>query len=61
MRNLANLEIRNKLKERNIKHWELAYKLGVSEYTLVRKLRIELSKEDKDKILNTIETFENVN
>lgn len=61
MKEKANLEIRNSLKKQNIKHWELANKLGISEYTLVRKLRMELPKEDKKKILDTINTFQDTN
>ena len=61
MEKIANLEIRNNLKEHNIKHWELADKLGISEYTLVRKLRFELPKEEKERVLNTIKTFKDVN
>ena len=37
----SNSDIRNLLKAKNIKHWKLADLLGVSETTLVRKLRKE--------------------
>ena len=51
----SNSDIRNLLKTKNIKHWKLADLLGVSETTLVRKLRKELPKEEKEKIINIIE------
>ena len=38
--------IEEELKQRGVRHWELAHELGVSEQTLVRWLRFELS-EDK--------------
>ena len=50
----SNSDIRNLLKAKNIKHWKLADLLGVSETTLVRKLRKELSKEEKEEIFNII-------
>lgn len=51
----ANSEIRNKAKNINIKHWQIAAKLGVSEQTIMRWLRVPLTKERKDKILAAIE------
>lgn len=51
---MQNAEIRNTLKENNILQWQLADKLGVSETTLVKKLRYELSKEEKQKIFDII-------
>lgn len=50
----SNSDIRTLLKKHNIKHWKLADLLGVSETTLVRKLRKELSEEEKEKIFNII-------
>ena len=51
---MNNLEIREALWKRNMKQWELAEKLGVSESVLCRKLRNELSEEERDKILKVI-------
>lgn len=50
----ANKEIRESLKRNNIKHWKLADYLNISESTLVRKLRREISLDEKQKILNII-------
>lgn len=52
---MKNLDIRTKLKEANIKQWELADQLGIAEMTLVRKLRYELPEEEKQKIFSIIE------
>lgn len=52
---MKNLDIRKKLKEANIKQWELADKLIISEMTLVRKLRYELPEVEKQKIFSVIE------
>ena len=54
----ANSEIRNKAKNSNIKHWQIAAKLGVSEQTVMRWLRVPLPKEREDKILAAIEALE---
>lgn len=47
---MANKIIREELKQRGVRHWELAYALGISEQTLVRWLRFELS-EDKQMVI----------
>lgn len=52
---MKNIDIRKKLKEVNIKQWELADKLIISEMSLVRKLRYELPEEEKQKIFSAIE------
>ena len=52
---MKNLDIRTKLKESNIKHWELADKLVISEMSLVRKLRYELSEAEKKIIFKAID------
>lgn len=41
--------------EANMKQWELAELLGVTEWTLSRKFRKELPKEEKVRIINIIE------
>ena len=54
MKEKRNLDIRNKLKESEIYLWEVADELGISETHFVRKLRHELSQEEKDKIFDII-------
>lgn len=51
---MNNLEIRQAMKERRMFNYELAEMLGISEFTLSRKLRNELPKEEKERILNLI-------
>lgn len=52
---MKNAEIKNKLKQAKIFQWQLADKLIISEMSLVRKLRYELSEEEKQKILTAID------
>lgn len=56
---MKNLDIRYKLKESHIFQYELAEAMGISEMTLVKKLRKELSMEEKQKIYNIIEDVKN--
>ena len=51
----ANTIIRDELKTRGVRHWELAHELDISEQTLVRWLRFEL---DEDKQLDMLEKIE---
>lgn len=52
---MSNLEIRNLLKKKRIRQYELAAELNVSEFTLSRWLRDELTKTKKDEIMQAIE------
>ena len=52
---MANKIIRDELKARRVRHWELAHELGVSEQTLVRWLRFELDEERQLEMLMKIE------
>lgn len=47
---MQNLDIREKLKNSRIFQYELAEAMGISEMTLLKRLRRELSKEEKEKI-----------
>lgn len=51
---MANEDIRKLIKEECLKHWKLAERLGISDTTLVRRLRKELSTEEKEKIKREI-------
>lgn len=55
---MKNQEIRMELKARNIPQWRLGELLGVSENTIYRKLRNELSVEEKQHILEVIRAGE---
>lgn len=52
----ANAIIREELKARGVRHWELAHELGVSEQTLVRWLRFEMNEDKQMDMLEKIET-----
>lgn len=52
---LANQEIRDLLKEANVKQWQIADELGISEGNFSRKMRYEVSEEEKKTILEAID------
>lgn len=54
---MANEKIRLALTANSVRHWQLADALGISEYTLCRKLRKELASEKQEEIIKLIETI----
>ena len=52
---MANKIIREELKTRGVRHWELASALGISEQTMVRRLRFELDEDRQLEMLMKIE------
>ncbi len=50
-----NTEIREKAKQYGVKLWEIAEKLGLNDGNFSRKLRKELSKEEKQTIFRIID------
>ena len=54
---MNNLEIRMKIREKRLCHYEVASAIGVSEYTFCRWLRDELSEEKKNIVLRAIESI----
>lgn len=52
---MNNLEIRTAIKKARLYSYEVAAALGLSETSFSRKLRKELSEEEKEKILDVIE------
>ena len=54
---VANLEIREAIEKKRLKHFELAQALNVSPGTLSRWLRTELSMDQKKKILKAIHDY----
>ncbi len=52
---MANKIIREGLKARGVRHWELAAALGISEQTMVRRLRFELDEDHQLEMLMKIE------
>lgn len=49
-----NEEIRNQARIADVKHWQIADHLHISEATLTRKLRHDLKDEEKEQILKAI-------
>ena len=56
--NKKNLEIRNMLKAKGMRHWQLAELLNISEATLCRKFRRELPPDEQKMIIDLIENWE---
>lgn len=54
---MSNLDIRQAAKERKVCLWQIAEHMGVSEPTITRRLRRELSEDEKKKIFVIIESI----
>lgn len=52
-----NQDIRNHAKEKGVPLWELASHLGVSENTLYRRLRVELSQQEQAECISMIDSI----
>lgn len=52
---MTNKKIRIALFDQNMRMFELAKLLGMSETTLYRRLRVELPEEEQDRIVKLIE------
>ena len=51
---MANQEIRQELRKANVRQWEVADSLGISEFTFTRWLRKELPADRKSAVLSSI-------
>lgn len=51
---MDNQSIRNEAKKRGVKFWQIADELGISEATITRKLRHELSNAERERFLAAI-------
>ena len=56
MRN--NERVRNELILRRVRNWELANRLGINEATLSRRLRVELTEEEQDRLIAIIQDIQ---
>ena len=56
---MVNKEIKQAIFDSNIKKYVIADNLGISDSTFSRKLRKELSQEEKTQILNIIRKLTN--
>lgn len=52
---MKNIDVRKRIEDSGIKHWLLAEKLGIHETTFSRRLRKELSNEEKQRIYDLID------
>ena len=52
---MANEIIREELKDKKVFQWELAHELGISEQTMVRKMRFEMDALEQSEMLEVIE------
>jgi len=52
---MANEDIRKSLKINNLKYWQVASEYGITDGNFSRKLRKELSSDEKKKIFNIID------
>lgn len=52
---MNNIEIRQAIRENRLHNYEVAAALGVSEFTFSRKLRVEMSSEQREHVMRTIE------
>ena len=57
---MVNLEIREKIREKRLFHYEIADALGISESAFSKWLRSEMNAEKKEKVMQAIERLQNV-
>lgn len=55
---MVNQEIRQRLAQAQVKQWQLAEAMSLSEFTLSRRLRHELPREEQARILDIIDRME---
>lgn len=58
---MFNKELRAYAKEKGVCFWQIAQTKGISEATMTRKLRTELSAEDKQNYINIIDELSKTN
>ena len=55
---MANEELKKTLKNQGVKLWQIADMLNISEATMTRKMRHELSNEERIRILSLLKNTE---
>jgi len=58
---MANHDIRQEIESSGVRYWQVAERFGCTDGNLSRKLRRELSDEDKEKIRDIIEEIKGGN
>lgn len=56
---MANIEIREMLRKKRIRHYEVSAVLGISEGTFCKWLRSELPPDKRDRVIEAIDKLEN--
>ena len=51
---MSNIDIREALDKKDVRQWEVAEEMGVSEFTFSRRMRRDVSPEYKEQILSAI-------
>lgn len=51
---MNNILIRDTMRAFDVKQWQLAKMLGIGEYTMCRKMREELPKDEQERIVKII-------
>lgn len=54
---MNNMDLRQKAKEKGVFFWQIAAEMGISEPTMTRRLRFELSEQEKQKYLSIIDNL----
>ncbi len=52
---MNNMDLRQKAKEKGVFFWQVAAEMGISEPTMTRRLRFELSEQEKQRFLSVID------
>ena len=55
---MNNIEIRELIEKRRLKHWELANALGINPCTFSKWLRLEVTEKRKQEIIKAINSIE---
>ena len=54
---MCNASIKEKMRDRGVRQWEIADYLGISESTMGRKMRSELDPDFRAQVSNAIDTI----
>lgn len=52
---MCNADLKEKMRNRGVRQWQIAEYIGISESVLSRHMRHELSSDLRDQVLNAIE------
>lgn len=54
---MSNAKLKQAIKSARLKQWEVAQQVGVSEMTLIRWFRTEMTEERKERVYKAIEAL----